>query len=414
MRDRINMEALQEKVGLLDNDSGIVTQAIKNSDIESLLAPYLETVDYQLYFNYANRIIIGKYIKDGEPKTSLLKKSIYYALKGNEYNLRTLIETTNLDYDPISNYEVHETIDMNNNLNETMKYGAKGQVTTASISSFGVEIVDEIGEVVLTKTVDFDGKENIETFNHGEITKTTDHESTTNTGTQLNKKVDNIEYSAQKETQNTSETLDDSTENRTLTSQKGERTSNSGEEVKVSAYNATTYKPSSDTSTNMTQDAVTDKDTEVTTVSERTNTGNKTTNIDAHTDTHTVTDTLGPREDSTSGNGSEVTSSHLDTITFKQNPYNDSDTTTTDAHTNKQTRKEEPHEKTSKTDEKAHEDSRERTDTGNRVRDLTGRYGFTTIQSMIEAERNLANLNIAERIIAIIIHQICEGVLYVS
>lgn len=408
------MEALQEKVGLLENDSGIVTQAIKNSDIETLLSPYLETVDYQLYFNYANRIIIGKYVKDGEPKTSLLKKSIYYALKGNEYNLRTLIETTNLEYNPISNYEVHETIDTTGNVSETLKYGATSQVTTASISSFGVEIVDELDKVTQTKTVDFDGKENIETFNHGEITKTTEHDTSSNIGTQLNKKVDSIDYAATKETESTSETLDNTTENRTLTSNKGARTTESGEEVKVSAYNATTYKPSSDTSSNMTQNAVTDKDTEVTTVDERTNTGNKTINKDAHTDTHTVTDTIGPREDTTSGSGSEVTSSYLDTITYKQNPYNDSDTTTTDARVNKQTRKEEPHNKASKTDGKEHEDSRERTDSGNRVRDLTGRYGFTTIQSMIEAERNLANLNIAERIIAIIIHQICEGVLYVS
>lgn len=414
MRQIVNLEILQERVGLLETDSGIVTEAIHNTDLENILEPFLSTVDYQLYFNYGNRIVIGKYVKQtGELNTELLKKSIYYALKGNEYNLKTLIDTINLDYDPINNYEVHETIETSNQGNDTLKYGATSQVTTASISSFGVEIIDELDKMKYTKTVDFDGKENIETFNHGTVTKTTEHDSTANIGSQLNKKVDEIDYAATKETDSKSETLGSVFENRTLDSHKGARTTTSGEEVKVSAYNVNTYQPSSNTSSNSSVNAISDSDTEIKTLNERTNSENITRNKDAHTDTHTVTDTIGPREDTSKGTGSEIIEGYLDTVIYKQNPYNDTDTIVTDPRTNKQTRTEQPHNKSSQTDNKEHEDLREHSDTGKRQRDLKGRYGFTTIQSMIEAERKLANLNIAEKILIIVLHQICEGVLYV-
>lgn len=384
----MNLEKLQEGVGLLETDSGIVTEAIHDTDLETLLESFLTTVDYQLYFNYGNRIVIGKYVKQtGEVNLELLKKSIYYALKGNEYNLKTLIDTLNLDYDPINNYEVHETIETQNKGNDILKYGAKTQLTTASISAFGVEIIDELGEAVELRNVGMGEKQYIQTTNHGTVTKEFEHNTTQTTGSQQNSKTDKIDYG-------------NTNEDRTLTSNKGERSSNGGEEVKVSAYNVNTYQPSTDTTNNSTQTAYTDKDTE-----------NK--KASPHTDTHNITENLGERADKKTGTDTETTEGYIDTVNYKSNPYDDTDTVTKKPHTNKQTRNENPHNKTSRTDSGEHEDTKDHSDNGTRQRDLKGRYGFTTIQSMIEAERGLANLNIAEKIIIIVLHQICEGVLYI-
>lgn len=388
MRQIINLETLQERVGLLETDSGIVSEAIHNTELETLLEPFLTTVDYQLYFNYGNRIVIGKYVKsDGEVNIELLKKSVYYALKGNEYNLKTLIDTLNLDYDPINNYEVHETIETQNSGNDSIKYGATSQVTTASISAFGVEIVDELGEAVELRDVGLGEKQYIQTTNHGTVTKKIEHNTTQTTGAQENSKTDKIDYG-------------NTNEDRTVTSNKGARSSSGGEEIKVSAYNVNTYQPSTDTTNNSTQQAYVDSDIE-----------NKT--ASSHTDTHNITENLGERADTKTGTDTETTEGYIDTVNYKSNPYNDTDTVTKHAHTNKQTRNENPHNKTSKSDGKEHEDTKEHSDTGKRQRDLKGRYGFTTVQSMIEAERGLANLNMAERILIIVLHQICEGVLYV-
>lgn len=389
MEQIINIEKLQEIVGILDTDAGIVTEAIHNTDLEDLLEPFLATVDYQLYFNYGNRIVIGKYInhKTFEPNIELLKKSIYYALKGNEYNLKTLIDTLNLDYDPINNYEVHETIETENKGKDTLKYGDTSQTTTSSISAFGVETIDNIGESTETRNVGMGEKQYTQNTEHGTVSKEFTYDTTQTTGTQDNTKTDNIEYGK-------------TNEDRTLTSNKGERSGNGGEEVKVSAYNVNTYQPSTNTTNSTSQKAYIDKDVE-----------NKTS--DSHTDTHTITENLGERADTKTGTDKEKTIGYTDTITYKSSPYDDTDTITKNPHVNTQIRNEKPHNKTSQTDAKAHEDSKDHEDTGKRQRDLKGRYGFTTVQSMIEAERGLANLNMAERILVIVLHQICEGVLYV-
>lgn len=411
-RKLINLEQVQESVGLLETDSGIVAQSVFNTDLEELLSPFVETVDYQLYFNYANRILIGKYAKENVINTSLIKKSIYHALKGNEYNLRTLIETINIDYDPISNYEIHETITSTNEGKDVLNYGATSQTSTTSISSFSVETVDNWGEDINTKTVGMGEKSYIETTNHGTITKTTAHDTTQTTGAQENIKMDDITYGKTSETSSKNTMLGATEENRTLTQNKGERGTNAGEDIKVSAYNATDYKPSSQTTTNQTQTAVTDTDTEKTTNTEHTNIESGTLTKDGHTDNHSITESLGERADKTTGSDTETIDGYIDTVNFKQNPYDDTDTSTRNPRSDNHTRTENPHSRTTQNDGKERTDTKDSNNTENRNRDLKGRYGFTTIQSMIEGERNLANLNISERIISIVIHQICEGVLY--
>lgn len=390
MQKKINIEQLQESVGLLDTNDGIVTQAIVNTELEALLNPFLEAVDFQLYFNYANRIVIGKYTKNGTPNTSLLKKSIYYALKGNEYTLRTIIGTTELEYDPINNYEIHETITSENTGNDTMNFGKTSQVTSTSISSFAVETKDEWGEDKLIKDIGIGEKSNTQTTVHGTIQTTMEHNTTQTTGAQQNITTDEIAYG------NTSET-----QNKTLTMQRGARTTTSSEENKVSAYNVDSYQPSSDKSGSQNQATYTDTDTE-----------NNTITKDSHTDTKNISENLGERADKTTGTDTETITEYTDTITNTEKPYEHTDTETRNAKTDTHTRTENPHNRTSEISSKERTDTKDTKSTENRSRDLKGRYGFTTTQDLIKAEREIAELNITERIIAIVIHQICEGVLY--
>lgn len=390
MQKKINIEQLQESVGLLDTNDGIVTQAIVNTELETLLNPFLEAVDYQLYFNYANRIVIGKYTKDGTPNTSLLKKSIYYALKGNEYTLRTLIGTTDLEYNPIQNYEIHETIKAENTGNDTMNFGKTSQVTSTSVSSFAVETKDEWGEDKFIKDIGIGEKTNTQTTVHGTIQTTMEHNTTQTTGAQQNKTTDDIVYGKTSENQDKS-----------LTMQRGERTTTSSEENKVSAYNVNTYQPSSDKSGSQNQATYTDTDTE-----------NNTITKESHTDTKNISENLGERADKTTGTDTETITEYTDTITNTEQPYEHTDTETRNAKTDTHTRTENPHNRTSEISSKERTDTKDTKNTENRTRDLTGRYGFTTTQDLIKAEREIADINITERIIAIVIHQICEGVLY--
>lgn len=385
---QFNMEMLQEAAGLLENDKGIVTQAINDTDLENLLRPFVNTVDYQLLFNYANRLIIGKYSRNNALNLELIKKSIYHALKSNEYNLQTLIDTLNLEYNPIDNYEINETIETSNSGTDSTTYGKQVQVTSTTVSKFDVETISELGKQVETRDVGIGEKSYTESIEHGNMTTTSSNNTTNTIAERNNTKTDSIEYGAQNET-------------RDLTSNKGDRISSTDEDVKVSAYNASDYKPSSVTSTNQTQDSVTDTDKE-------------TTNKTAHTDTHNITEHLGNGSDTTTIETSETVNGYTDTKTHTENPYDDTDTITRDEHTNKETRTENPRNVDSNVTTEKHRDDKKTTNKGETIRHLNGRYGFTTIQSMIEAERNLANLNIVERIIAIVVRQICEGVLYVS
>lgn len=390
MQKKINIEQLQESVGLLDTNDGIVTQAIVNTELENLLSPFLESIDYQLYFNYANRIVIGKYTKEGTPNTSLLKKSIYYALKGNEYTLRTIIGTTELEYDPINNYEIHETITAENTGNNTMNFGKTSQVTSTSVSSFAVETKDEWAEDKLIKDIGIGEKSNTQTTVHGTIQTTMEHNTTQTTGAQRNITTDDTVYGETSETQDKS-----------LTMQRGARTTTLSEENKVSAYNVNTYQPSSDKSGSQNQATYTDTDTE-----------NNTITNDSHTDTKNISENLGERADKTTGTDTETITEYTDTITNTEQPYEQTDTETRQAKVDTHTRTENPHTRTSEISNKERTDTKDTKNTESRSRDLKGRYGFTTTQDLIKAEREIAEINITERIIAIVIHQICEGVLY--
>lgn len=387
MKPIMNLEELQEKVGLLENDQGIVYLSLFNTDLYDLLSPYIETVDYRLYFDFANRIVIGKYEKAvSTSKLSILKKAIYYALKGEEYNLKTLINTTNLDYNPLENYKLHETIVSTSSISALMKYGQMQENTHSSKTPYDIVTSTSYGSDVMSIQKSMPKRQETTLSTIGARNENVNTNSTITTGAQDNIKTDKISYAELEK-------------NITETNNQGERTSQDNSEHTVSAYNAGDYQPSNKDTTNNTTNAVTD-----------TKTTNDVTN--AHIDMHDITDNLGERIDKKEENVITKKEETFDQVVKTVSEITDVDTHTRNPRTDNETQKIGQQENNISATTLEHENENKQNEDGNRQRDLHGRYGFNTVQTMIESERKLANLNISDKIIDIIIHTICEGVLY--
>lgn len=383
----MNLEELQEIIGFLDSEQGIVYLSLVDTDLWELLEQYVYTVDYRLYFDYANRIVIGKYAKMiSTSKLSLLKKSIYYALKGEEYNLRTLINTTKLDYNPLENYELHENIVTTASIAGNIKYGefiindafSKDPITNTNKESHG-EFVEEILK-------DLPERQSKTIFSKGERVESVNDTTTFKTEKQTNNETDTTEYGLTSESKVDTKIL-------------GKRDSTSNTESKVSAYDTTTYQPDNTSNTTSTEQSVTDKDTIDTTQ-------------EAHTDTTTKQSTIGAKNETTEKNVTTTTDETADTEITTVQAFNDTDTHTHKAHDIDYTTNLGAEKSTSTRTNQEHETSNKEDSDKNVQRDLHGRYGYNTVQTMIESERRLANLNISDIIIDIVVHTICEGVLY--
>lgn len=296
---------LQDKIGILNNNHGIVYEAVQGTPLADLISNYIELADNDLYFNHTSRLLLSRYSENLDADNlTLVKKAVYYSLASNEYNLKTLINSVTMDYNPLENYAIHETIDRETTLSSTRNYGE---------SSSTVE--QNIGKTKVTDTTSDDG-----------LTETVN----STIGSQTDSTTKNI----------------------------GARSQSTNNENTVSPFNSADYVPNSKTSGSVSDEAATD--------SENTTKGARTDSQTTETDPHTVTQTT-------------ETDAKTDTQTTTRSPKTD---IVTD----------------SSNDKKTHE--------------LTGRYGFITTQSMIEAERNLANLNITQYISTIVVSTICEGVLY--
>lgn len=304
---RHTISDLQDKIGLVDNNHGIVYESVQGTPLADLIAEYIELADNDLYFNHTSRLLLRRYSDNIDADNlSLVKKAVYYSLASNEYNLKTLINTVNLDYNPIENHVLHEETNITGNNNSTKQYGE-----AVSISQ------QEYGQGVVTDITNDDGL----------------------------KETVSSEFGSQ--TDNTTRNI-------------GERTQSNNSENTTSPYNSADYVPDSKSTGSVTDEAATD--------TENTTKGSHTDTHTTETDPHTITK-------------SKTTSSKTDTETTTRNPYTD---TTTDEKT------------------------------GNRTHDIKGRHGSwqVTAQSMIQDERNLANLNITRYISTIVVSTICEGVLY--
>lgn len=411
----VNLEELQDHFQLTDTDAGVVYQALENTDLYELLSSYIETVDYRLYLDYANRIVIGKYYKyDKEQQTiqykdSLIKKAVYYALKGEEYNLRTLINSTNFEYDPLNNYMMEEEVKGTTSIGAYTMYGEHVTNGTTSYGSFVDETVENIGEAVVNKEISKPEYTTMKTINHGTIDKEFTRDETLTTGDHTDT-LNHIKGS-ESDIHNTVSDIGTIVTDTSNTSNIGERNNSTSNENKVSAYNTTTYQPKdSSTGTNITQ-STTDSD-------------NGKTTVNGHTDTVDLTDTFGERQDKdtnvygeridkVSANNTEKTVGYVDSETFHQGEMTDIDKTTENAKVNTTTTTHNPRSVDNINTSQAHRDDSGSNENESRTRNVKGNTGIYTLQSMIQEERALADLNISEKIIDIIIHALCEGVLYV-
>ena len=296
---------LQDKIGIINNNHGIVYEAVQGTPLADLISDYIELADNDLYFNHTNRLLLNRYSENLDvDNLTLVKKAVYYSLASNEYNLKTLINSVNLEYNPLENYSIHETTEREETLSSTRNYGESTDTIT-----------QELGKGKVKDTTSDDGM--TETIN-------------STVGSHTDSTTKNI----------------------------GARSQSTNTENTVSPYNSAEYVPNSKNVGSVSDQATTD--------SENTTVGARTDSQTTATDPHTVTQT-----------------------------------TETDAKTDKETKVRSPR-----------QDTISDTNKDTKSHDLTGRYGFITTQSMVEAERNLANLNITNYISTIVVSTICEGVLY--
>lgn len=285
----VTIDELQEAVGLLDanKEKGIIYNAVYETSLYELLEKYIDIADNRMYYAYGERRLSRKfeqaYILENY---SFIGRAIYYALMSNEYRLKTLIATTELEYNPIDNYVIHESI-----------------ITSATISASNIKGEQEnshnVGKITITDsgTVDTD---------FGSI-KETNHTET--------------DYGAISETSSENTTYGKTTSNGTQSTDYGARSETGSDTQTKSVYNDTGYKPLEKHDTTNNKEEVTDTVTEnniinehedkVSTsknITEHGDTSDNTRNINQHTDVKTTdmtktqdayetNDSIGQRED---------------------------------------------------------------------------------------------------------------------
>ncbi len=148
---------LQDKIGIINNNHGIVYEAVQGTPLADLISDYIELADNDLYFNHTNRLLLNRYSENLDvDNLTLVKKAVYYSLASNEYNLKTLINSTKLEYDPIKNHTVHEEVSMSGQNTNTKEYGE-----SVSISKH------DVGAGKVTDTTTDDGMREVVNSNIG-------------------------------------------------------------------------------------------------------------------------------------------------------------------------------------------------------------------------------------------------------
>lgn len=403
-----NLYDLQLHVGYLDTGKGIFYMVTSGNILEELLEEYIELVDNALFYQFSLRQLRFPYaVALAHGNIEYVRKSIWTAIMSELYNLRVLIESTKFEYEPLENYYVKERIVTTASIASTAVIGALDTTTTTSYGEFVINKNDNLGKITLDVETSRDSHETLETYNHGQVSKTTDVDMSTTVGNHtdtLNRSVGEQINS----TQGTDE-FGSHTDNVNEQNNVDKRRQTSDIINEVSAYNTSDYQPNSTTNEVTNADRYTDETITNSTIGAHTDTHNSTMTSGSRSDKDT--NVYGERLDTNKGTNTETTEGYLDTKTIKVNPYEDHDITTTSERTNTYATTENPHSDTT-TEKVGERNNKENTDSGeNKDRETRGRYGFTTTQSLIEAQRKLANLNMVERIINIILRDLTLGVL---
>lgn len=390
---------LQNIVNIDETNGGIISMSVKNTDLDIVLSPYILNADYELMFNQGDMRMIRQFVFDtnetvldvSNQHINRIKQAIYYKLKANEYNLRTLIGTLDLKYNPIENYNMveHEehdnktTHDANNTV--TNDKGAQKTTDTNVVGERVKELntQDDLtkGAVTETDTLDYGAKQSTSKLSAG-----------------AKKETDKLDYGATNET-NTLSAGKRETATQTANEENLGATGNTANHS-VAPFNTNSFQNTTqDTNTQQAQinNGSTDEThqenpyTDTTTTTTTAKTDNITKDYNAYTDTTTNNENEHTDNVTKETSESKDTETHTGSITDKT--YTDTRTTNVDAVTD------------TTTDIK----DEDNTDTGTRDLTRSGNIGVTTSQQMIEQERQLATLNIVRVICDHVIDAIAIG-----
>lgn len=123
-----------KNVGLLD----LTTNQFQTTDYEYVWISLVPTIDNYIYMSFKNRrIFVDETAVTMNNVLVDVQNEIQNVLESNEYKYKTLYNTLNLEYDPISNYDSYERIG-----NTTQDTGS----TTNLIGAKSVTTTDNLGE----------------------------------------------------------------------------------------------------------------------------------------------------------------------------------------------------------------------------------------------------------------------------
>lgn len=264
-RNPKSMRDVEIAVGFIKNrENGIIEQAIAQSSLSELLQPYGRQADFFLTFNLGYRSVLDIYLNQDEILTDDIVTSLSIALDSESYNLTTLLQTLELEYNPL------DTISIKENIVTSSTYNANQIYDKVSTSKNISEIVTTADDTIQNGKQSEKHTENItdnkglytetgsETHNLGKIE--TSEQGTTGIGQQENSKTDTLTHApynsnnySPKDKTTTSETLGARNDVSNKTSQTNPVTNSISSSNNISAHTDTI-----DRSTNITKDSVTD------------------------------------------------------------------------------------------------------------------------------------------------------------
>lgn len=270
------IQQAQSEVGFIKNrENGIIEQAVQQSEIADLLMPFSRKADFRLTFSLGYRELLTTFYEDDIIYSDNIITALSIAIDSQAYNLQTILETMNLEYNPIQNIDIGEQI-----------------VTTTTVSAN--KIYDNVS---ISKNISEISRDTNDTINSGKQKENVSETITDEKGvyTETNTETQNLGIIEKAIT--------------TLTTQ-GAQVNSGSNTLTHAAYNTANYSPKDKTSTQdnigerIDQENVTDQTNPI----KNTITEDKT--VPLHTDTITKNNTI---------NRDSVTDTKQST--FTQNPY---------------------------------------------------------------------------------------------
>ena len=195
--------------------------------------------------NYGSKNVFARY----ENNTSVMMEDIFFALQARKYEIETLLATTQFDYDPIVNYDNHETI-----TESTTSNGSVSGTTTNTATQTGTDTVANTGTNTSKQsgtdkvngtatTTDSSNNKNVKTGS------TTENGGTGNSGTDTTTVTDNTNSTTIDSVAGYNNTAKLSDEKASQTTNGGTNTTTVAHGLGTTSNNTTTFNDLTDTAT---------------------------------------------------------------------------------------------------------------------------------------------------------------------